>query len=532
MSPEHPPTPEAHEPTPEQSPPEQTDSAATPAAAIAPPQPPETPSPELATEATPEPEATAPAMPEAETPAPDMPEPEAASPEVTESEATESEQSAPEDNAAEAPEGEPQEPAVATPELVPAPIESESITPPPQDKPPTAPEADELVVEWTAAEPDPVPRVASESTEPESTEPEAVPSASTPEIPPKPSVAPAPPVPQSQTLQVLQKVWAFIQPKLTALAIALVKGVIWVLEFLLARLEGRPLQFRAAKQATGAIAGQPTVPGKRTAVEQGWAIAKQLPQTIIGAGRGFWRWWESVLPILRKVLPASVNETVPNDRILSGAIAGILVLVLWVGSAIFSSHPPTPVATAPPKTPDKTAIQPKPTPSVAASPTPSIAPSPIAQPSIAPSPAPVTAPSPSPSPVVIATPTPAPTITPTPAPPLRLTPEQKLIARIQDQVAEVSDRYAPDLIQSVQANFRASRLTVNVSEAWYDLEAAQQDKLASDLFQRAKQLDFVKLELADPEAVLLARSPVVGTEMLIFARQATPEATPETVNPS
>ncbi|NJP11085.1 MAG: hypothetical protein HC866_17770 [Leptolyngbyaceae cyanobacterium RU_5_1] len=103
-------------------------------------------------------------------------------------------------------------------------------------------------------------------------------------------------------------------------------------------------------------------------------------------------------------------------------------------------------------------------------------------------------------------------------PPLKLTPEQTLIARIQDQVAEVSNQYVSGLIQSVQANFRSSRLTVNVGEGWYSLEDAQQNKLSNEMLKRAQQLDFIKLEITDPEGTLLARSPVVGSEMVIIRR--------------
>jgi hypothetical protein len=59
---------------------------------------------------------------------------------------------------------------------------------------------------------------------------------------------------------------------------------------------------------------------------------------------------------------------------------------------------------------------------------------------------------------------------------------------------------------------------VKVGNGWYDLAPAQQDKLANDLLKRAKQLDFSKLELTSPDNTLLARSPVVGAEMIIMQR--------------
>jgi hypothetical protein len=109
-------------------------------------------------------------------------------------------------------------------------------------------------------------------------------------------------------------------------------------------------------------------------------------------------------------------------------------------------------------------------------------------------------------------------------PTLELQPQEDLIGEIQDQVAAVTARYAEGLIRSVQANFRDSRLTVTTSNGWYGLPTDQQDQLAADLFQRAQELDFTKLEIADPEATIVARSPVVGNQMIILQRQA-PETT-------
>jgi hypothetical protein len=110
-----------------------------------------------------------------------------------------------------------------------------------------------------------------------------------------------------------------------------------------------------------------------------------------------------------------------------------------------------------------------------------------------------------------------------PSPPLKLTPEQALIARIQDQVAAISNRYASGLVQSVQANFRGSRLIVNISDDWYSLSRVQQDKLASELLRRSQDLDFLKLEMIDGTGALLARSPIVGAEMIILKRATAPE---------
>ncbi len=102
-----------------------------------------------------------------------------------------------------------------------------------------------------------------------------------------------------------------------------------------------------------------------------------------------------------------------------------------------------------------------------------------------------------------------------------MTPEQTLIAAIENQVAEISDRFASGLIKSIQANFRTSNLTLKISADWYTLEESQQDKLAAEILQRSQELDFTHLEIIDSQNKLVARNPVVGTEMVIFKRQTT-----------
>lgn len=224
--------------------------------------------------------------------------------------------------------------------------------------------------------------------------------------------------------------------------------------------------------------------------------------------------WTKLVRWVRTRLPADWSEKL-SDRALSGAIAGVLILLLWITSGIFSGKPkPTQVAVSP---------SPKvitPAPKVKApSPKPSVAPPVKAPEVVKPSPTkpaeekPVTT-----KPPVQVSPAPSPKPVP-PPPPLKLTPEQKLIARIQDQVAEITNQYVAGLIQSVQANFRSSKLTVKVGSGWYGLSDLQQNKLADEMLGRAKQLNFSKLEITDPEGTQLARSPVVGSEMIVLKRQ-------------
>jgi len=118
---------------------------------------------------------------------------------------------------------------------------------------------------------------------------------------------------------------------------------------------------------------------------------------------------------------------------------------------------------------------------------------------------------------------PAPTAAPEPEENLGVglerSPERSLIAEIQDQVAEMTSQVADGLIQTIQANFRDSVLTVNLTADWYQLSALRQDEVANEILQQSIALDFQRIQLVDPAGAQLARNPVVGEQMVILRRQ-------------
>ncbi|MCX7597167.1 MAG: hypothetical protein N2235_26155 [Fischerella sp.] len=217
-----------------------------------------------------------------------------------------------------------------------------------------------------------------------------------------------------------------------------------------------------------------------------------------------------LLAKIRSFLPANLSAKL-SDTALTGIIAVFAVILVWTTSTVLTSKP-TEIATAPPP------------------PTPSISPTPEAPPAEEPPPPSVTTPPEETLPPIAEEPTPPPqeepepkpeiTPTPTPTPTFVFTPEQTLIATIENQVAEISDRFASGLIQSIQANFLTSSLNIKISDDWYTLEESQQDKLAAEILQRSQELDFTHLEITDSQNRLVARNPVVGTEMVIFKRRA------------
>lgn len=335
-----------------------------------------------------------------------------------------------------------------------------------------------------------------------------------PETPPQSSDTPPPVDPPTETTDSanppVQTTWQQFQPVLKAQSIKALRKTIQVLESLVETLEAEPKPAKLPSRtppgeqplldaaepqiapATGELSPGVSIPGLRAQVIQWW-------QQLQG-------WWSVALRQIRRRLPASINQKF-SDLGLTGAIAATLLL-LWITPVIFSSKPtankpitakpqPTEIAKAPPS------------PAPIAQPTPA-QPTPTAQPTSLPE---LRAPE-APKPVDI-----KPTPKAAPPPKLNLTPEQRLIAAIQNQVADISNQYSERLIQSVQANFKSSRLTVRVSQGWYDLSQTQQNKLADEILTRSRKLDFSRLELNDPENTLLARSPVVGDSMVILKRR-------------
>ncbi len=196
--------------------------------------------------------------------------------------------------------------------------------------------------------------------------------------------------------------------------------------------------------------------------------------------------WQSIVKLVRSLLPTSLSQKL-SDPILNVAIAAILLVVVSSTLNILSGKPADLIAIAPS----------------------------VNLPN-------VIAPSESQSakfksklPDLVAPTAPKPIETIQPAP---LTPEQSLIAGIQNQVAEISDRLGGGLVKSFEANFSSSRLTVKLAEGWYGLSELAQNQLVNQMFKEANLLDFRNLEVMNLEGKLIARSPVIGSEMIILDR--------------
>jgi hypothetical protein len=103
----------------------------------------------------------------------------------------------------------------------------------------------------------------------------------------------------------------------------------------------------------------------------------------------------------------------------------------------------------------------------------------------------------------------------TPAKPIvKLTANQKLLAKLQ---TATGDR--PTLLQTIKPNKATKSLQIILNPEWYELPLTQQDTVAQDLFTKAQSLRFNTLELVNAAGDVVARSPVVGNEMVVLLRK-------------
>ncbi|MEA5508554.1 hypothetical protein VB715_02130 [Crocosphaera sp. UHCC 0190] len=190
-------------------------------------------------------------------------------------------------------------------------------------------------------------------------------------------------------------------------------------------------------------------------------------------------WWDGVLGGIRSLFPTAISERL-SDWVITGVLG--VIIVAFLSTSVLLLPQPLSVSKI---------VQ---------------TPSEIPQPKVIETPPQLESPA-LPEPIKLA---------PPPGP--KLTPEQGLIAAIQQQVTELTNQYPTGLIGTIEANFLASRLIVTLGEQWYELPPKRQDTLANTILKRAQTLDFRKLEMIDDQGTLLARSPVVGDQIVILQR--------------
>jgi hypothetical protein len=120
-------------------------------------------------------------------------------------------------------------------------------------------------------------------------------------------------------------------------------------------------------------------------------------------------------------------------------------------------------------------------------------------------------------PSVLEAPSPPAPVAVSPLPLAPLTPEQSLLAVIQQELVDLEGLYPPQLMERIEPNFLASRLTLTVGDSWQELSSKQQQTLLDALWQRAQKLSFRRLWIYDLKGDLIARSPLVGKDMVVFS---------------
>ncbi len=99
------------------------------------------------------------------------------------------------------------------------------------------------------------------------------------------------------------------------------------------------------------------------------------------------------------------------------------------------------------------------------------------------------------------------------------TPEQSLIADLETQLSGITRSYSVGLIDAVEVNLPHQALTIHLGESWYGLLATQQDSIAQAIYRQAQELGLERLSLQDPEGLVVARSPVVGSTVVVLQRR-------------
>lgn len=99
---------------------------------------------------------------------------------------------------------------------------------------------------------------------------------------------------------------------------------------------------------------------------------------------------------------------------------------------------------------------------------------------------------------------------------LEFTSEQKAIAAIEKQIETIATSYDKTGISNIKPNFVADILTLELTEDWQELERDEKEKITNKWLEESRKLEFKKLEIIDDRGVLVARSPVIGKNIVIL----------------
>ena len=104
------------------------------------------------------------------------------------------------------------------------------------------------------------------------------------------------------------------------------------------------------------------------------------------------------------------------------------------------------------------------------------------------------------------------------SPTVILTPEQNLLAVLDNKIRSLNFNDWEDLVESIEPDFERDIVKVTLADRWYQLLEERQNKIATEMLKKSRQLEFRKLQIVDSQNNLLARNPVVGKDVIILRR--------------
>lgn len=100
-------------------------------------------------------------------------------------------------------------------------------------------------------------------------------------------------------------------------------------------------------------------------------------------------------------------------------------------------------------------------------------------------------------------------------------PSQALLDAIQTQVTEVTSGYS-SFVDALDIDLAGDRIVVTVDDGWYRLSPAEQQQLVRQMQQQASEFDFPRLTLVNERGERIARTPVVGDQLIFFQTSEPP----------
>jgi hypothetical protein len=96
-------------------------------------------------------------------------------------------------------------------------------------------------------------------------------------------------------------------------------------------------------------------------------------------------------------------------------------------------------------------------------------------------------------------------------------PEETLLTAVRSQFSTLASQYPAGLVSNLELDNEQQLAIVTLGNLWASLTGDQQQQVAQSLWQQARTYQMAKLEMRSGGGNLLARSPVVGQDMVIVS---------------